>query len=349
MKFARMIFLSVVTVCFNGYAESVDSDFYQQANPKIQLLVEHVQNEDFEQALAMAESFIKQKPDHPMGYFFQAAVYDTIIRDYSDLRYDSRFEKSVNKAIDLGYLSIETAVNRSDPSDTWIHFYLGASLGFRGLHRFFKRSIFSALKDGIKGLNQLDLVLEKKEDLYDAYYGLGCYYYWRSAYSKFLIFFPFMDKRDIGIKYLLASLKQGVFTKYESKNALLRVYINEKMFGRAIEIADSMSKEYPKDVFCLIRKGEALTKQEKWSDVAENYRKLLEIYSKSSYHCFDKICEIANLRIEALRRENDRKQIESTYQFVIREKNNRKQEKISRKAKKQIKIMKKIKESYSKI
>lgn len=349
MKFVRMFFLSVVFLCFNSYAEPTNSDFYQQANPKIRLLVEFVQNEDFEQALDMAESFIKQKPNHPMGYFFQAAVYDTIIRDYSDLRYESRFEKSVNKAIALGYLRIEEAVKQSDASDTWIHFYLGAALGFRGLHKFFKKSIFSALKDGIKGLNQLDLVLEKKEDLYDAYYGLGCYYYWRSVYSKFLFFFPFMDKRDIGIKYLLASLKQGVFTKYESKNALLRVYINENMFDRAIEIADKMSKEYPKDVFCLMRKGEALTKQEKWGDVAENYRKLLDIYSESSYHCFDKICEIANLRMEALRRENDRKQIESTYQFVISEKNNRKKEKISRKAKKQIKIMKKIKESYGKI
>lgn len=349
MKFACMIFLSVVCFCFNSYAEPVKSDFYQQANPRIRLLVEHVQNEDFEQALDIASSFIKQKPNHPMGYFFQAAVYDTIIRDYSDLRYESRFEKSVNKAIDLGYLSIQEALKQSDSSDMWIHFYLGASLGFRGLHRFFKKSIFHALKDGIKGLNQLDLVLEKKEDLYDAYYGLGCYYYWRSVYSKFLIFFPFMDKRDMGIKYLLASLKQGVFTKHESKNALLRVYINENMFDRAVEIADSMSKEYPKDVFCLIRKGEALTKQEKWSDVAENYQKLLEIYSKSPYHCFDKICEIANLRIEALRREKNRKLIESTYQFVIREKNNRKQEKISRRAKKQIKIMKKIKESYDRI
>jgi len=349
MKFVFILFLSGVIFCFNGYSEPVTSDFYQQADPKIRLLVELVQNEDFEQALVMAESFIKQKPDHPMGYFFQAAIYDTIIRDYADLRYEPKFVRSVNKAIDLGYSSLEEATKQSGASDVWIHFYLGAALGYRGLHKFFKKKIFSALKDGITGLKQLDLSLEQKEDLHDAYYGLGCYYYWRSAYSKFLLFLPFIDKRDIGIKYLLASLKQGVFTKYESKNALLRVYINENMFDQAIEIADGMSEKYPKDVYCLMRKGEALSQQEKWGDVAENYQKVLNIYSKSSYHCFEKICETANLRMEALKRKNDKKQIESTYQFVISERNNRKKQKISRKAKKYIKIMKKIRKSCENI
>ncbi len=347
MKVVASFILVAVLFCFDGFSQPAEQDFYQQASREIAVLVEHVQNEDFDRALEVADSFVKQKPNHPIGYFFRAAVFDTIIRDYSDLSYEPKFERSVNKAIDLGYSSIAKAGKQSD--DMWVHFYLGAALGFRGLHRFFKKNIFSALKDGIKGLNQLDLVLEKDPKLYDAYYGLGCYYYWRSAYSKVLFFLPFMDKRDVGIKYLLISLKQGVFTKYESKNALLRIYINENMFDRAIKIADDMSKKYPKDVFCLMRKGEALVKQEKWGDVAQNCRKLLKLYSLSRYHCFDKICETALLRMNALVKEDDRAGIESTYKFIIEEKNRRKKEKISRQAKKQMKIMRKIKKGHGKI
>lgn len=327
-----------------------NSDFYRKINPKIKLLIDDVHHERFGNALNHADELIKMDPDHPAGYFLKAAIYDNIILDYLDYRFEEPFEDIVDKAIKLGTKKLKYIDKNKLPPDHWLHFYLGGSLGFRGLHRFFKSEWFAAFSDGLNGVDHLVQCLEINKEIYDAYYGLGNFHYWVSAKSRFLWFLPFIkDQREQGLKELSLAIHKGLYTSVEARYAVLRIQNNEKLYKGALRNADKLINDYPEDVFAYDQKGYALRGMKLWKEAADNYSKQIELYMKSELHCFEKICEIAYLKCDSLSHIKDAHEIEATYLFVIEQKEIRakKGEKITKIALRHIQGMTKIHNSVA--
>lgn len=350
VMFLICAFIIVSSVCYASSNELLTTDFYREIDPEIKKLVDYVHHEKFDKAIQIAESFIKRRPDHPVGYFFISAVYDTIIRDYGDTRYYPMFYNAVNKAIDLGSDLLKQAEKKGEPPDVWIQFYIGGSLGFRGLHRFFRNEWLSAFNDGINAVNHLKDCLKENPHMYDAYYGLGCFYYWKSAMARVLWFLPFIkDERDLGIEQLILAVRNGLYTNIEAKFALLRVYNNEKMYDNAIIFADDLMKEFPDNVFLPWQKAMALDALKKHREAADVYQHLIELYKTSSLHCFEKICEMAYDKVESLEEINDIAGVDETYNFIVEEGKRRElRENITRESSKYIQKIKKIKDRLDK-
>ena len=301
-----------------------DKEFYNNLDPIILELIENVHHEHFDKAIALADKMIELAPHHPVGYFFKSAIYDTIIRDYGDHRHYVLFDTMVNKAIDLSVNLLDEEKKNGEPDDEWLHFYLGGSLGFRGLYRFNQNKLLSAFRDGIAAIKQLDISMQINPELYDSYYGLGCFYYWKSAKSRFLWFLPFVsDERAKGIEQLIMAVKKGRYTSNESRNALLRVYLNEQMYDKTIQLAEIIEEEHPEDVFCLIFRGIALQLDGKYREAADNYQRLIDKYLVSKLNCFERIADMCLRKVEALREINDTDEIDNTLIFVLAEKKRR--------------------------
>ncbi|MCB1195649.1 hypothetical protein KDK77_05645 [bacterium] len=318
---AVLILLLVPT----AHAENLfKNDFYQQIDPELHEIINAAHEENYPKALDIIESLIERYPTHLIGYFFKAAVCDSIIRDYYDYRFKPIFFEAANKAIELGWKHVEDAEKRGIRPDPWIIFYLGGSHGYRGTQYFYDGQFFSALKDGLTAVKALKRCLNENPKIYDVYFGLGTFYYWKSAKAKYLTFLPFIsDEREKGIKYLQLTTEKGFYTVLEAQYALTRIYFNEKRFDDGFRINNLIADLYPRDIFCLIQKGEALMELKRWQEASENYRLLLTLLSESQLHCFERIAEIALLRTHALEALNDSSEIEFTYQILLNEKERR--------------------------
>ena len=181
---------------------SVDDDTFHAL---IDYGIDLVHAEHYEEALEGCKKLMFYYPESPVGYFYTASLYQIIMRNYRVKTFEPQFERFIDLAVEEG----ECAVKK-DRKDAVSYLYLGGAYGYRALHKIRKHKWFSAFKDGLKSISRLEKAIEAEPTLYDTYYGLGTYHYWRSAKSKTLWFLPFIgDERQKGIDELWQSITIG--------------------------------------------------------------------------------------------------------------------------------------------
>ena len=214
-----------------------DTSFY----PLVRRALELVHHERYREALAAFTKLIDRYPGHPMGYFYRAATYQILMRNYRTRRFENAFERALKLAIQKGNF-----LKKSHPDDADIYFFLGGAYGFRGLHRVRKGDWVGAFLDGRRGIQNLQRALEIDSLNMDVYYGLGTYHYWRTAKVKVLRLVPFFrDLREQGIHELRLAMRLGRFTRIEAEFALVAVYYHQKDYHRAARLVERLVERYP--------------------------------------------------------------------------------------------------------
>jgi tetratricopeptide (TPR) repeat protein len=301
----------------------VSSSHYDHTE-ELQTLIDFVHHEEFDSALKIAGKFTQIYPSSPVGYFYEAAIYDTILGDYRDRRFEVPFNVAVNRAIDLSNKLLEQATANGEPADPWTYFYLGGALGFRGLYKFLNNDYFGAFYDGLAAVNHLKKCQEQDSQLYDIYYGLGCFYYWTSAKSRMLWFLPFVsDKRQMGIEQLITAVRKGLYTGVEAQYALLRVYNNEKMYDNTLVFAQTLLEKFPRDIFCLNEMSYAYRQMQQWDNVIQTEQKIIDRCMAIELHCFERIAQSSLFKAEAFVKLKDPVSLKTEHAFVTAERNRR--------------------------
>jgi len=259
----------------NPDGDGDDDAFYSLVSHGMDLINEgHYQG-----ALESCENLMLYYPESPVGYFYIAALYQIIMRNYRVRTYESQFERYINLAIEKG----EEALKK-DQRDAMSHFYLGAAYGYKALHKSLKREWFSAFKDGQRNISCLKEAIQVEPTLYDAYYGLGVYHYWRSAKSKTFWFLPFIgDERQKGIDELWKSIHKGKHSAIEGRYALTTIYYNEADYQKAWDVNQQLYGLFPNNPACLYMRGRILEKLGKWKKAEMTFRRLLNHLMASEY------------------------------------------------------------------
>lgn len=280
--------------------------------------IELVYQKNYDAAIEMCRKVIERYPDNPLGYFGQAGVYHILMLNYRVNLFDQQFDSLLSLAIQKSDLAL-----KKYPNDPNAYFVAGAAYGFRGLNRIRKGQWFGAFRDGVRGVSNMMKAHEMNPELWDVYYGLGLYYYWKSAKAKVLTFLKLMkDEREKGVEYLKVAIEKGRFSSTEAVFALIEIYYYEDRYEEALETALSLESRFHDDPTWIYLTAKVLDKLNRYSESETYFRRLLEILESAPYRAYSYIAEchygIARCRFEAGDYRSARESLTTAFAFSSR-------------------------------
>jgi hypothetical protein len=317
----KIILLFVFLISFNLRSQTADQIPVVQPGEKAPIDttfhevlmrgLNHTSNFRFSAALAMFDSLQKHFPNHPAPHFYKTATYQSWMLTYRFNLYQNELFQNAKLAIEKG-----TELLKKD-NDPWLNFYVGAAYGFVALHRFRKHNWVGAFLDGRKSINNLKTALEKSPNLYDCYFGLGSYHYWRSAKYKFIKFLIFWmeDKREVGLEQLRFSVEHGRYCPYEAIHGLVIAYYHHGEYAKALELNDiAMNLNEIPSLGTLYMRGRLMAWYEKWPAVLEIFQEILQRLEAQPYSSIGYQVECKYWIAEALKNQNH---LKKSHQMVI--------------------------------
>ena len=242
--------------------------------------VKLVHNDSTFAAVEEFKKLIEIFPEDPIGYFYVSASLQNMMDDYRNYSYMGEFNKYMNLAIRTGEKR-----KKKGNLDAYDCLYLGGAIGFRGINKGLTGNWFGAFVDGLKAKGYLEKALKLDPELYDVYYGLGTYHFWKSLKAKIFWWLPFVkDNRQMGIDMIKLAIEKGKYAREDAKYALLRIYVENKEYQNAFTMIGELRKTHPDRPFLLWLLGQAQLKTQMYDGAITTYQNLLKTLTNSPYY-----------------------------------------------------------------
>ncbi|MFC1502382.1 tetratricopeptide repeat protein [bacterium] len=270
---------ALLLLCLTGSARAQLARLDSVSHTLLLQGIHQVHIEAYDDALATFDTLMMHRPEHPIGYFGASAVYKTIMQNYRVKTYESQLDSLLDLTVAVG----EKAV-RKNRRDVLAYFYMGGAYGFRGLHKIRKRDWLGAFKDGVKGLNDIQTALDRDPKMYDAYYGLGTFHYWRSAKTKLLGLLPLFRKdKQRGIFEIEVAIEKGTYTPVECQYALVPIYYDSGEYDKALKVNQNLFDQFPANPSCLYMRSRIFEQLANWDEALIAVKGLLAHIEASKY------------------------------------------------------------------
>ncbi|MBM4162408.1 MAG: hypothetical protein FJ217_15065 [Ignavibacteria bacterium] len=217
---------------------------------RVQRGIDNIYNIEFDEADQEFAEVIRQRPDHPAGYFFQAMTqWWRILSHFDDESQDKRYYDMIQKVIDL----CEKRLDKNDKDVTAL-FFKGGAVGFRGRLKVNRGTWLGAASDGLIALPAVRRAFELEPDNSDVLLGIGIYNYYADVIPRqypivkpFMLFLPRGDRKK-GLEQLELASQTARYARVEAKYFLLQTYFQyEKSHHRALELARELNSKYPRN------------------------------------------------------------------------------------------------------
>lgn len=231
---------------------------------------------NMQQAYPEAESIFvqiqRQMPDSPVGYFFHAATLQARMMDFERYDEEETFFALAKKTVDLARQKI-----RQSRQDAWAYFFLGGGLGYMAFYQGKQDQLLDAFQNGLKCVQALEMALRVDSTLYDAYFGLGTYKYFRSKLSRYLTWLPFVpDERRRGIELIQRTVRQGRYARYAATNGFCWIALEEPEYlQEGWQRVQQTLAEFPESRVFLWCAAKMATKLERWQEALAYYSRIL--------------------------------------------------------------------------
>ncbi|NQU06359.1 MAG: tetratricopeptide repeat protein [Calditrichaeota bacterium] len=258
-----------------GLTTASDTDYRLDSTLAVKV-IDFISQEQYETALSIADSLISEKPGQPQGWFVKASIHSIRSVDYEDELDDDALYTSSDSVIAI----CERLMNSGSESPS-LRFFSGSVLGYLSFLAYRNGNWLKAIKLG-KRSSELNIeTLDLDSTFWDAYIGLGSYYFHRSDKAGFLRTIGLVsDKRELGLSMLKTCIEKGTFSSLAAKSQLTWLYIGQKRYEDAISNARELLEIYPRRRAFLWSIGKAQIKSEHWTDAIETYKTLLESIRK---------------------------------------------------------------------
>ncbi|HHS13048.1 MAG TPA: tetratricopeptide repeat protein [bacterium] len=225
----------------------------------------------FESAHETFQQIIESHPEHPSGYFYRAAAYQSQMMDSESRQWESEFYQYIDSTLIRGHRLWEQS------KDPWAAFYLGTAYSYRGLDEAKSGRILSGIHHARKGIAFLKESVEKAPWLHDVYIGIGTYMYWTGRFYKYFSWLPWIrDEREEGIRLIREHMDRSRFSYWAGVNSLAWIYYDRREYHKAFELFQQGLDRFPGSRFFLWGKADCRFSMEQYVEATSLFHQILK-------------------------------------------------------------------------
>jgi len=209
--------------------------------------ITEIVKQQYDSAYEIFEEIDSLHPELPLGKTYLAAVLIAKSTDYAE-KYNVN---KINELLDSAKVKSERLLDKME-TGLWNNYFIALTLGYRAYFKILIGNYLDAFVDGYKSVQYFERCMQIKPEFSEAYLALGTYKYWKSAKASSLNWLPFFnDDRKEGIMLLEHAVRNASYNKYLALNSLIWIYINEKNYLKAKEIAEQALNDFPGSRFFM--------------------------------------------------------------------------------------------------
>lgn len=236
----------------------------EKEKEKIEEYLNYLWKEDYLSAIELEKGYFNKYKDHPILYSLKTIRYFEYFLDFYEPDSEEEFFKSIEKGILL--------CDKYKGNDKDIVFLEGVFLAFSAMFEGLRENYLQALTKGFKAYN----IIKKFKNYPDSYLALGIYDYGASILQKYVgKTFIKGDRRQKGIEEVKVSILRGIFMKANSYEALIEIFLREKMRDSAFKWAEKFYQEFGESRRTLFTLGSAYRRSGYFEKAEKVYLKLL--------------------------------------------------------------------------
>ena len=211
------------------------------------------------------------------------AFFDEKANDPVDPKIDAEFHRHLDRGMDLAQKLLKA--NKKDKKGLY---FLGIARNIlAGYEATVKRSFFSALRNGSKGVGLHRDLLEIDPSFTDAYLSVGMYEYVVGSLPlavKIVVFLGGVhgSKKD-GLKMLEDGARNGNYARDEARTLLVMLYKREERMDDALKMLEELTASYPDNSLFLLERASTLADLSHLKQSSEAFDALLNNEAAMNY------------------------------------------------------------------
>lgn len=203
--------------------------------------IELIVAQDYNQAEKTFNKLKNNFPELPFGNIYLAANKIAEAYDYAE----PFNEKFILDNLEEAKLISEKLLDENE-NNIWYNYFLAITEGYTAYFDALNENWLSAFSTGLNSLKSFDDCLALDNNFYESYIALGTYEYWKTRKTEFMQWLPFVDDdRDDAISKLKIAVDSSSYNSYLAINSLLWIYIDQKKYDKAKELAQNALTKFP--------------------------------------------------------------------------------------------------------
>ncbi len=244
-------------------------------------------NDQFAKADSLCDSFIAANPLEEIGFHFKAG---TLLGEMSD-KEESNHSAELKNLIDtVLVLCDEKLKHEKGTAAAYSYLWRGHAHVYRSLFESRFGSFTSALKTGFKARDDYVNGLLHDSTLYDLYFGLGNYHYWKSVKAGFLRTIGLVsNETNKGIVELRLAADSGKYFQAAAQNSELWLWLEQEEYEWVLIQGEKILESFPESRTLRWPLAEAYFKNEQHDEAARIYTYLRDYFHDNRGNYFNLI------------------------------------------------------------
>lgn len=228
--------------------------------------------QSYGEAIALFQGLEKEIPNNPVGYFFHAAVLQSEMMDYEVYGQEAEFLSLIKRTIETAAAHL-----KQKPEDPWAYFFLGGGYAYLAFYQGKQNHYFEAFQNGRRSVRALEFALRADSTLYDVYFGLGTYKYYRSKLSRHFTWLPLVkDDRTEGIQMVRVAIKKSRYSQFSAINGFFWIALEEGNYQEGRQVLEVALNEFPESRLFLWCAAKLEMKCGRWHEAVFYLNKILD-------------------------------------------------------------------------
>lgn len=266
----------IILFCFAVSSGVYAFSFPEESDSYRGLVIEQIINSQFNEALLICDSLIRQNPSDPLPSVLKLAVIGMRDVDFEKVLDSTGFISSYNKSLDL-----VTEYQKQAGISSYSKTLEGLCKAIHATFYLRTKAYVPSLQNGFNALKLLQEAKDLDSSNAEADFFLGLYDYARAELRSKLwwILFWYPGNRENGIRKLENCSRSAELTGTAAKLSLCDIYTEEKKPERSLHLIKELEKRYPQSRFVLWSKAKYYEAIQDYSLAAAAYEKLSDSYA----------------------------------------------------------------------